>query len=135
MKRIIHLNFSMCMTRVSSIGIFQALFLIEIQEMVIFRWMKSLIVRFPKIYCRLKIFLLNACEGLWLCHYILSKHSYWNFILTDTGENGTKLPVYFRRDAESYSSLGRFGKKAKKRAWTIWPNLSVDKFRVLACIG
>ena len=32
-------------------------------------------------------------------------------VLTDTGENGTNLPVYFRLGTESYSSLGRVGKK------------------------
>ena len=39
--------------------------------------------------------------------------------LTDTGENGTNWPVYFRLGAESYSSLGPVGKKEKKIAWDI----------------
>ena len=36
--------------------------------------------------------------------------------LTDTGENGTNWPVYFRLAAESHSSLGPVGKKQKKIA-------------------
>ena len=38
--------------------------------------------------------------------------------LTDAGENGTNWPVYFRLGAESYSSLGRVGKKEENSVST-----------------
>ena len=43
---------------------------------------------------------------------------------------------HFRLSAESYSSVERVGKKKKKNTRVhFWTLSSVDKFRVLACIG
>ena len=42
---------------------------------------------------------------------------------------------YFRLGTESYSSLGRVGKKRRNERVHFWTFSPVDKFRVLACIG
>ena len=58
--------------------------------------------------------------------------------LTDTGENGTNRPVYFRLGAESYSSFEPVRKKEENSVSTfgrfrLWTSFEFSPRR--ACIG